>query len=187
MSFDFTNTQLDRLLDIFDRYVASQESIAASLPGLIEAMGRRGGGGGYNKKDGKDWGLFALPPDLTSIPDGDIFHIPALSYNFHQGYKRLQFYSPYTKEGEVDPAKGIRIASIDPSKKTFTDVFKDWKYDDTGTKCLIAKDSFRILKMRVSTYDGKKIASIVGVVAPPDDLEKLVYVEQKADDHAKAE
>lgn len=189
-----TSQHIDRLLDIAERYVEAQEKLAAAMPDLIEKLGKRGGGGGnpnWKPKDGKDWGLFAVKPDLTNIPDDDVFHLPVVAYRFDTKYKRLEFFSPFDKDLNVS-ASGLKAATIDPSKKTFADVFKDWKYNETGGKVAFAGGAIRILKMRVGTMDGKRIASIAGVGAPANNVTDplaLTYatLEQPAPDKKAAE
>ncbi len=165
----------ERLVVAIEHLAASQMDIAAQMPALIEATGRRGSWGGKNKKDGKDWGLFRVRPDLTNIPDNDVFHLPVTMYRYDTKYKRLEFFSPFDVKGIYSPS-GVKAATIDPLKKNFTDIFKDWKFNDSGEKIAFA---IRIIKMRVGTMEGKRIASIAGVGAPADGItgpEQLTYV-----------
>lgn len=170
MANEISDEQVERLVVAFERYAAAQESLAAQPPALIENLGKRGGGGGGNwKKEGADHGLFPVKPDLTNIPDNDIFYLPVVSYRFDTKYNRLEFFSPFDSKLEVSAA-GVKSATIDPAKKTFAEVFKTWKFNDTGAKLAFAGGAIRILKMKVGTMDGKKIASIAGVGAPPNGI-----------------
>lgn len=167
----------ERAIQAEERKAAALESIASQLPALIAALNKPRGG--WNKKDGKDHGLFKLPPDLSAIPDYDLFHLPTTAYLFDKKYKRLQFFSPFNTKGEIDPA-GARVASIGVDGKAYSDIFKEWKYDESGTKKVFA---LRILKMRASTYNDKKIATIVGIGEPANgvtDPTQLTYVTAEA-------
>lgn len=130
MSENPSELPLDRIATAIERQAAAWETIAAAMPALIEAMGKRNSWGGKKQQTGEDHGFYHFIPSaesLAAMKAGDTFHVVAGSYRVINDKGRIYFDSPF-----ADPKDSNKFAYL-TSLALDSKVLKGWNPTGSGS------------------------------------------------------